>query len=82
LDPPEDNNSNSFYHSLQALIIGARYVTEYGPNKERFKFTLFAVLAQSVMGALVARLGECRSDAKNSRNLTAYLRSDGSVAAH
>jgi hypothetical protein len=33
------------------------------------------------MGALVARLGECRSDAKNSRNLTAYLRSDGSVAA-
>ncbi len=38
------------------------YVTEYGPNKERFKFTLFAVLAQSVMGALVARLGELNID--------------------
>lgn len=34
------------------------YVTEYGPDKQRFKFTLFAVLAQSVMGTLVARLGE------------------------
>jgi len=45
-----------FSYLVYGILQENVYVTEYGPNKQRFKFTLFAVLAQSVMGTLVARL--------------------------
>jgi UDP-galactose transporter B1 len=57
-----------FSYLIYGILQENVYVTEYGPNKERFKFTLFAVLAQSVMGALVARLVMAvlpRSEANN-----------------
>jgi UDP-galactose transporter B1 len=45
-----------FSYLVYGILQENVYVTEYGPDKQRFKFTLFAVLAQSVMGTLVARL--------------------------
>jgi UDP-galactose transporter B1 len=73
-----------FSYLIYGILQENVYVTEYGPNKERFKFTLFAVLAQSVMGTLVARLVMAllpRSEVSSSESLRSYFWSSASQTA-